>query len=386
VDHGSVERVVAPPREPDVRLRVLEVLATLKRAGAERMAVNLARGLDPARFEPAVVSLFDPFPDGFEPALEEAGIRTWHLGKRPGFDPRVFSRLSKVLREFRPAVVHTHSYVLRYSLPAGMAAGAGAMAHTVHNLARKEVDFPGRCLQWLAFRGRVAPVAIAEEVGRSIRECYGVAPAAVIPNGIATEAFHVPEARQPWRAAHGIAEDDFVVASVARLDPQKDPLGLLRAFAEGLGSDPRARLVLAGDGSLRGEAEREAAALGLGARVHFLGVEPWVTEVLAAADVFALFSRYEGNPLAVMEAMAAGLPVVATAVGGVPEIVSKATGVLVPGGDGAGFAAALAGLAADPARRRAMGESARARAQEFHVDRMVAAYSALFERLAGAGK
>jgi glycosyltransferase involved in cell wall biosynthesis len=258
------------------------------------------------------------------------------------------------------------------------------MAHTVHNLARKEVDLPGRCLQWLAFRGRVAPVAIAEEVGRSIQECYGVTPAAVIPNGIETEAFHIPEARQPWRAAHGIAEEDFVVVSVARLDPQKDPVGLLRAFADGLGRRQRARLVLAGDGSLRAEAEREAAALGLLGRVHFLGVQARVAEVLAAADVFGLFSRYEGNPLAVMEAMAAGLPVVATAVGGVPEIVTKDAGVLVRGGDGAGFAAALAGLAEDSGQRRAMGEAARMRAQAFHVDRMVAEYSALFERLAGA--
>ena len=374
---------MASQREQGVRLRVLEVLATLKRAGAERMAVDLARGLDRARFEPAVVSLFDPFPGGLEPELEEAGIRMWHLGKRPGFDPREYSRLARVLREFRPAVVHTHSYVLRYSLPAGLAAGAGAMAHTVHNLARKEVDLPGRCLQWWAFRGRVAPVAIAEEVGRTIRECYGVPPAAVIPNGIATEAFHVPEARQPWRAAHGIAEDDLVVVTVARLDPQKDPLGLLRAFADGLGRDPRARLVVAGDGSLRGEAEREACRSGLGGAS--------ISRRRAASGGGAggcgrvrVVLRYEGNPLAVLEAMAAGFPwwrrrwVVS------PEIVTKGAGMLVPGGDRAGFGAALAALAADPARRRAMGEAARIRAQAFHVDRMVAEYSALFERLAGA--
>jgi glycosyltransferase involved in cell wall biosynthesis len=361
-----------------VTIRVLEVLASLKRAGAERMAVNLACGLDRSRFEPAVVSLFDPFPEGFEPVLKQAGVRTWHLGKRRGFDARILPRLTRVLRAFRPAIVHTHSYVLRYSLPAGLAAGAGAMVHTVHNLARREVDFVGRAIQRIAFRGRVTPVAVAEEVARSMRDYYGLPPAAVIPNGIVTAAFDAPQARQPWRRAHGFADDDFLVASVARLEPQKDPLGLIRAFAEGLGHHPRAHLLLAGDGSLR-----EAARAAAGARVHFLGVQNEVAELLAAADVFALFSAYEGNPMALMEAMAAGLPVVATAVGGVPEIVAPGeTGLLTPAGDCGAFAAALAVLAADPARRQAMAEAARSRAQRFDVSRMIASYGALFERLA----
>jgi glycosyltransferase involved in cell wall biosynthesis len=363
-----------------VSIRVLEVLATLKRAGAERMAVSLACGLDRSRFEPAVVSLYDAFPEGFEPVLKQAGIDAWHLGKRSGFDPQMYPRLIRVLRSFRPAIVHTHSYVLRYSLPAVLAAGAGAMVHTVHNLARLEVDFVGRSIQRIAFRGRVASVAVAEEVGRSMQEYYGRPPTAVIPNGIDTAAFHLPEARRPWRRAHGFTDDDFLVVSVARLEPQKDPLGLIAAFAEGLGRDPRAHLLLAGDGSLR-EAARAAAS----ARVHFLGVQRDVAELLAASDVFALFSSYEGNPMSLMEAMAAGLPVVATAVGGVPEIVVPAeTGLLTPAGDRRAFAASLATLAADHERRRAMAEAARSRARAFDVGRMVASYSALFERLAGA--
>jgi glycosyltransferase involved in cell wall biosynthesis len=107
-----------------------------------------------------------------------------------------------------------------------------------------------------------------------------------------------------------------------------------------------------------------------------------VADILAASDVFALFSEYEGNPMAVMEAMAAGLPVVATAVGGVPEVVTKGAGVLLPAGDQAAFAASLAALATEPERRLALGECAKLRARAFHVGRMVEAYSALFERLA----
>ena len=366
-------------------IRVLEILASLKRAGAERVAVTLACGLDRSRFETAVVSLYDAFPEGFEPQLEKAGVPAWHLGKRRGFDPRMFPRLFRILRTFRPAVVHTHSYVLRYSLPPVWAARAGVMVHTVHNLAEKEVDLVGRSIHRLAFGGSVAAVAVSEEVGRSFREYYGAAPAAVIPNGIAVAEFYCPEARLPWRRAHGFADSDFLVVSVARLDPQKDPLALIAAFAKALAGDPRAHLLLAGDGSLREAARQQAASLCLAARVHFLGVQADVAGILSAADVFALSSSYEGNPMAVMEAMAAGLPVVATAVGGVPDIVAHGeTGLLVPAGDRDAFAASLGRLAADPQRRRALGEAARARAQAFGAGAMVAAYGGLFERLAGA--
>jgi glycosyltransferase involved in cell wall biosynthesis len=370
-----------------MRVRVLEVLATLKRAGAERVAVTLACRLDRARFETAVATLYDPFPGGFDPVLDEAGVSRWTLGKRPGFDPRMAPRLYRVMRKFRPAIVHSHSYVLRYSLPAAMAAGVGAMAHTVHNVAEKEVDLVGRWIQRFAFRGRVAPVAVAREIGRSIEQYYGVPPAAVIPNGIDAAAFCRPQDRAPWRRAHGFCTGDLLVASVARLEPQKDPLGLIGAFATALGRDPRAHLLLAGDGSLRGAAGECAAALDLRGRVHFLGVQSDIAGLLAAADLFVLFSSYEGNPVAVMEAMAAGLPVIASSVGGVPEIVAHGeTGLLVPQGDREAFAASLTALAANPTGRRAMGESAQRRAQDFDAGRMVESYGAFFERLSGAAR
>lgn len=363
-----------------MRLRVLEVLPTLKRAGAERMAVALARRLDRSRFETAVVSLYDAFPDDLEPELQEAGIRLWRLGKRRGLDLRMCSRLAAVYREFSPAIVHTHSYVLRYALPAALAAPAGRMVHTVHNLAPKEVDAAGRLIHRFAFRRRVVPVAVSAEVGRSFRRLYGFEPAAVIPNGIDVGSVRRPEARRRWRRENGFAEDDILVVSVARLDPQKNPLGLMEAFLRALGADGRCHLLMVGDGSLRREAEGFAA----GGRVHFLGVRAEVAEILSASDIFALASHWEGSPVAVMEAMAAGLPVAATAVGGVPELVAHGeTGLLVPPGEPEALARALAELARNEERRRRLGAAAQARAEAFSVDRMVEAYGRLFERLAG---
>lgn len=364
-----------------MRVRVLEVLATLRRAGAERIAVTLARRLDPARFETAVVSLYDAFPGGFEPELAAAGIPVRHLGKRRGFDPRMWPRLARLLREFRPHVVHTHSYVMRYALPAREAARSGRIVHTVHNLAEREVEALGRAVHRLGFRRGAVPVAISQTVARSFEELYGFAPAAVIPNGA---ELRCPAAgREAWRRAHGFEPNDLLVVSLARFEPQKDPMGLIAAFAQSLAG--KAYLVMAGEGSLLAEARARAEQLGIASRVRFLGLCPEVADLLAAGDIFALASRWEGTPVAVIEAMAAGLPVAATAVGGVPELVEDGvTGLLAPPVDTAALAGALSALA-DPARRAEMGEAARCRARRFDAATMVDAYAALFERVAGGG-
>jgi glycosyltransferase involved in cell wall biosynthesis len=237
-------------------IRVLEVLATLKRAGAERVAVSIATGLDRSRFEPAVVSLYNRFPAGLEAALAEHGIPVWHLGKRSGLDPRMYLRLSRVFRDFKPDVVHTHSYVLRYTLPPALAARVPAMVHTVHNLAGREVGAFGRMVHRVAYRCGVKPVVVGAELARSFIAVYGFRPAAVIANGVDVE---VSGAGREWRRTHGFAEEDLLIASVARLDPQKNPLGLVEAFASAFEADARCHLLLARRCAIRSPAPTSRA-------------------------------------------------------------------------------------------------------------------------------
>lgn len=365
-----------------MRLRVLEVLATLKRAGAEQMAVSLASRLDRTRFDCTVVALYDPFEGGLEPVLHEHGIPARNLGKRRGFDPRIYPRLARLLREWRPNVIHTHSYIQRYVFPASIGCNARAIVHTVHNLAEKEVEPFGRLVHRIAYRGGVRAVAVSEEVARSFHAVYGFPPCATIPNGIDTSAYRRPEVRDRWRAAHGFTPEDTLIVSAARLEPQKNPLALIDAFARV--ARERTHLLIAGDGSLRRACEEATSRRGLEDWIHLLGIRDDVPDLLAAADLFALASDWEGHPLSVMEAMAAGLPVVATGVGGVPELVRDGeSGLLVPANDPQALASALKRLIDAPGERRAMGEAAALQAERFSVDAMVAAYAALFEKLAG---
>jgi glycosyltransferase involved in cell wall biosynthesis len=362
-------------------IRVLEVLASLRRAGAERVAVSLAQRLPADRFQTAVVSLYPAFDEGFEPALAASGVTVWHLGKRPGFDPRMWPRLAAVVRDFRPDIVHTHSYVMRYAWPARALARRGRVVHTVHNLAGQEVDGLGRAIHRLAFRAGAVPAAVSRLVADSFRAVYGFLPA-VIPNGVDTGSLFRPGLRESWRRANGFAPDDALVVAVARLEPQKNPVAAIQAFARALGGNASAHLVWAGAGSLLGDCRRAAVAAGIERRVHFLGVREDVGGLLSAGDVFLLASAWEGSPVAILEAMAAHLPVVATAVGGVPELVEHGvTGLLAPAGEIPALADALALLAGDVERRHRMGCAAAERAAGFDSARMVESYAALFEGL-----
>ena len=197
-----------------------------------------------------------------------------------------------------------------------------------------------------------------------------------------------PRGRDRWRRENGVAADALVFAHVGRFMAQKNHLDLVAAFQQVASADPRALLVLAGDGELRETVRARAASLGLEGAVRFLGLRDDVPELLGAADAFVLSSAWEGLPIAVLEAMAAGLPVVATAVGGVPELVrSGETGWLVAPGAPAALGAAMLALSRDLAAARAMGECGARLVRGRHtVEGMVTGYAALYLELVGRAR
>lgn len=364
--------------------RVLHVLPDLIPYGLERVVAALATQGDRSRYEVSVVSLYGDQPGSLAPTLAAAGVPVFHLDKRRGFDPRMFGRFDYLLRELRPDIVHTHNYVLRYTLPACIWHRTRALVHTIHNVADHEVDRIGMWLQSRLFRHRVKSVVIAEAAALSFEKVYDLPRPPLIMNGIPVDKYAATaNARSEWRAQHGFSPDDLLFTCVARFDPQKNHRTLLDAFAAGPARIADARLLLAGHGQLQAQLERQALELGIREQVRFLGRRDDVPQLLGASDVFVLASLWEGNPLSVMEAMASGLPVVVTAVGAIPELAtSDVHGFVVPPGDPNALAQAMTRLAGDASLRQSLGLTAALRARNrFDESRMVDAYESLYGQL-----
>jgi glycosyltransferase involved in cell wall biosynthesis len=226
-------------------------------------------------------------------------------------------------------------------------------------------------------------------VALSLGKIYGIPKCRVIPNGIPTRSYASSKMpRWEWRAREGFTESDLLFVCVARFAAQKNHALLLKAFAEGPAADRKAHLLLIGDGALRKRLESQAQNLGLSRQAHFLGLRTDIPEILRATDVFVLSSDFEGNPLSVMEAMAAGLPIVSTAVGGVPALLeSGQQGLLVPPGDSESLSKALMVLLQNQEARNSWGrEAARCAKEKFDVSTMVQAYEEVYEQILDDGR
>jgi glycosyltransferase involved in cell wall biosynthesis len=194
-----------------------------------------------------------------------------------------------------------------------------------------------------------------------------------------------PDAGADFRRLLGADPDEVLVTFVGRLVAIKRVDVLLRAFASLRDTKPPLRLAIVGDGELRDELERLTAELELGERVRFVGYWTDMAEIAAATDVAVLSSDNEGTPVSLIEAAAAGVPAVATAVGGVPDVVAPQIGILVPAGDAEALAAGVTQLAADATLRERMGQRARAHVRErFAVERLLSDIDALYEELLAA--
>ncbi|MFK0195519.1 glycosyltransferase [Kitasatospora sp. NPDC090308] len=342
------------------RTKVLWLAKGLGRGGAEQLLVNCVRHADRERYQIEVAYVL-PHKDALVPALAAAGVPVHCLGGAPG--RRWPLRLRRLLAERRYDLVHTHMPVpavaARLLRPAGP---RPRLVHTEHNLWER-YRLPTRWANALTYRRNDAVIAVSHAVAAGVGRRRAGEWLSVVHHGPDLGgAPSGPAARRAARERLGLPPEALVVGTVGNLTAKKDQATLLAAFAMLRGREPDARLVLVGSGPL--EAELRARA---GDGVLFAGTRADVPELLPGWDVFCLSSRQEGLPVALMEAMASGLPSVVTGVGGVPEILDDGVeGRLVPPGDPAALAAALGELTGPGARER-MGAAARRRAESFDV-------------------
>ncbi len=363
----------------DGRVVVAQITQTLGWGGLERVALDLCTGLDRTRYQPVAISLSDQIPRAEQFAAADVPVE---VVAQKGLDATLPWRLARCFRRLGVDVVQGHNFGrFFYAGPAALLAGRRARFYTEHS---NTLPHERALLLTQRRLSRLAPtvVAVSPTVRRVLVEQQGLPPdrVVVIPNGIAIDRYAHGDGAA-LRASCGVPAEALVIGHVGRFVSVKNHALLLRAFARLFAREPAAWLLLAGDGELRGDCERLAGELGVAERVRFLGVRDDIPDVLAAFDVFALSSDSEGLPLAILEAMAAGRPTVATHGAG-KDVITPETGVITANGDGEALAVALTDLLAQPERRRAMGQAAVVIARErYSVSAMVSAYCALYETL-----
>lgn len=349
---------------PGRPLRVLQLISTLPVGGAEEVVAAIVRGLDPELFEVEAATIEALGAIGEELTREGRRVTALNLSLKRTPASRLIRAVRRLLRERQPDILHTHLYHpnLYGRLAAwGLGVPVVCSVHSVYSRVKVHRLLFNRLLTpWAA-----ALIAVSPQVWADIRKYDGVPPEKLhlLPNGVDLKALDIPVSREEARAR--LKVDGFVVGAVGRLEEEKGHAYLLEALHLLSEELPEATLLLAGEGR-RGEAlRRQAADLGLEGRVQFLGWRRDVPLILKALDLYVQPSLWEGLSLALLQAMAAGLPVVATQVSGFEQVItSGVNGILVPPRDAAALAAAIQELYHDPATRIRLGEAARRTARE----------------------
>ena len=353
-------------------MNILQIVPSFEVGGAETMCVGLCLELQKLGHRVTAVSLSSA-QSKLTRDLTEAGVALRLLGKGPGMDLGCVARLRAIIAEVKPQVIHTHLHALKY---AALALGGRKIPiiHTIHNQAEAEAVKLDQVIGKYLFRmGRATPVALSREIQASVAALYGL-PESKIPvvcNGIDLQrclrktdyALHYPP-----RLIH-----------VGRFYPQKNHGAMVEALQILKGQGIRPQLTCYGDGPELPEIRRRILEMGLEKQVVFGGLCDDVFPRLSHADVFLLPSKWEGIPMTVIEAMGTGLPVIASRVGGLPDMIGDGKEGLLIDPTPEALAAAVSRLLSDEDLRQALGTAAVEAAQRFSVQTMARNYEMLYE-------
>jgi len=369
-------------------ISICHVTVGLGIGGIEQLLVDLVSRRDRAKFSYSVCCLVEGGPR--EEQLKELGAPIHHVHGTSASDPRTLFRLARLFRRLRPDILHIHCPLYAsWVIPAGLLGGVGKIVASVHNTywhtGAKLAAV--RLLAALQRRWVAKTIAVSAAVADYVRAegCSSADRVTVIHNGIDLSRFHPESAEPRLRRELGLDANVPIVGVVASLTTQKGLSHLIDAMALISAQCPGAHCVLIGDGPLRQALESRAHALGLANSIHFLGRREQVERDVVDCDVFVLPSLWEGFGLVVAEAMALGVPVVASDLPTIAEVAgSGGSAVLVPPAHPRAIAEAVLDLLSDRERRDEMGRRGRQRAREFDVGRMVARVEAVYDEILGA--
>ncbi len=358
-------------------MRIMQIVPSFDVGGAETMCAGLCLELQRMGHSVVAVSL-SPAQSKLTRALTQGGVDLRLLNKRLGVDPSCVLMLRGLIRQVRPQVIHTHLHALKYAALAIAGGRPIPIVHTVHNQAREEaVKLDQKIGNYLFRTGKATPVALSREIQASVMELYGLPEerVPVVCNGIDLSAclqktdyaLHYPP-----RLIH-----------VGRFYPQKNHEIMMEAMAllKSRGITPR--LLCYGDGPRLKEIKELTEKMGLGSQVEFPGLCDNVYPKLVHGDLFLLPSKWEGVPMTVIEAMATGLPVVASRVGGIPDMIEDGVDGMLIEPTAESLAQAVETLLKDETLRQRLGQAAASSAQRFSAAAMAQAYAGLYGRRGG---
>lgn len=355
-------------------MKVLQVIPSFHMAGAEIMCENLCYALKNCGCDVVAVSFYSEH-TAITNRMERAGIQIVYLNKKIGLDISIYQKLFKLVKKEKPEVVHTHIGAARYAMPVALLCGIPCKIHTVHNVAQQEQEKAGKIINGFFFKHcKVIPVALSEEVKKTVEEVYGL-PSQKIPvvfNGIDLSKCQVKTDYKKKKV--------FKILHIGRFMDVKNHELILKSFAQFVKQYPDARLELIGDGELRRKMEQLATELCIDKEVQFAGLQSNVYPWLNDADVFILPSKFEGLPMTLIEAMGTGLPIIASAVGGVPDMLTNGDAAILIRPERNQLVASLEKLYLDESVRRTLGQRALQKSIVFSSQTMAQRYVKIYEK------
>ncbi|SFR58746.1 Glycosyltransferase involved in cell wall bisynthesis [Marinobacter daqiaonensis] len=364
--------------------RILHITFNMGFGGTEQVIRQLVTGLAQEKFINSVLCIDGEVGDIGEQVRRE-GVEVFAFQRNPGFDRQLIHRIRSMIREFDVRIVHCHQYTpWVYGWMASWGTAAKVIFTEHGRFHPDRYRYKAALINPLMALMTRNVVAISEATRKALAR-YEFVPAGkiqVVYNGI-KGLVRDPEAVSAVRQQEGIPDGHRVLGTVARLDPVKNQAMMLEAFARVLPRWPDTWLLMVGDGPARTSLEQQARTLGIADRVIFTGFRPEPADYLAAMDLFLLTSHTEGTSMTLLEAMSLGIPVIATAVGGNPEIVGDGeTGLLVPTDNPVALAVAIEDLLGNDAVRKGMGDAGRKRFDaRFSVSPMVCGYEQLYQQM-----
>lgn len=352
------------------KIKVAILIPSLSIGGAEMMACQLAANINKELFDVLLIVIYDRFNNSLQDYVDEHIDNVIHLGKGNGLSFNALHKMTKTLRKFKPNIIHTNIQSFVYAIPYLLCHRVKVL-HTMHNIPEKESKKSGRRLLKVLFKlNKAIPIGISDTISLETKKYYNIKKCPTVYNPVDINKFSIQK-----KEANSC--NKFIFINIGRVVEQKNQLMLIDAFSKIEVEFPNVILQIAGKGHLLESLEKKIHDYGL-KNIELLGERADIPYLLSQADVFVLSSIFEGLPMTILEAMAMGLPIISTDVGGCKDIV-KDNGILVNNQDCFGLYEAMKSMIINKEKRLSMGEKSLQYSKRYSIENVSAQYEELFK-------